>query len=560
MSLQLLTHPSGIEVAVLLKSKSIKIVILTFGIFLLGISSVVGQLMRPVSFGMTAGDSTLPGLIGNGISDLKGAGDTVWLGSGHGLSVTRNNGATFSSFTRQFSNLSYGGVSALAVQGDTVWVAFAIDSLVGDEYMQTGTGIARTLDGGQNWTLLPQPMDTLRWIYEWNNDHTAIVDSSSEVYSNIRLFDQTFLAVDVVTPIKNVTFDLAFDGKRLWATSFAGGLRKSEDLGDTWERVLLPWDNYSKLDSSLIVSLQSEINADTVDHFFALDPVLYFNHRAFSVIAWGDTIWAGTAGGANYSEDGGRSWVHYSTSTSNMLGNWVVALHHQIRNYGSHIVWASTVTTGGSEVTGLSYFKENEKYWYTTLPNNRFHNFASTGEAIYAAGENGLFKSKDDDHFAVFPPIQSADGSTNIYSDAAYSVLTRPDGGVWVGTGDGLGITYNEGLTWQVEKARAQLSGEKLIAYPNPFILSEGKRLKKEGHMVVQYDALAGQQTTVKIYDWAMSEVVTLLDGVSAVADGSHETFWTGRNAAGQHVANGTYFLQLQQGSDITWTKVMVIN
>ena len=526
----------------------------------LSISTAFGQLMRPSTYGMMAGDSTLSGLIGTGISDIKESSNAIWLGSGHGISKTTDDGETFRSFSRQFSNISYGGVSAMAVQGDTAWFAFAIDSLVGEETMQTGTGIARTLDGGQNWTLLPQPMDSLRWIYEWNSDHTAIVDSSSEVYSSIHLFGQVLDAVDVVTPIKNVTFDLAFDGKRLWASSFAGGLRKSYDLGDTWERVLLPWDDYTELDSLLLVNLQSEIIADSSSHYFVIDPVLHLNHRVFSVIAWGDTIWAGSAGGANFSWDGGRSWKHYSSSTSNMSGNWIVAMHRQNRNDGSTVIWASTVTTGGSEVTGLSYFREDEKYWYTTMPNKRFHNFASSGVAIYAAGEDGLFKSKDGDHFAVFPPIQSADGSSNIFSDAAYSVLVRDDGGVWVGTGDGLAITYNEGLTWQIEKAQAQLSGQTLIAFPNPFYPSLSKQLKNEGHLIIQYDALVGQSTTVKIYDWVMSEVATLQDGNSIASSGSQEIYWTGRNSAGQLVSNGTYFVQLKAGDDISWTKVMVIN
>ncbi|PIZ68802.1 MAG: hypothetical protein COY19_03170 [Candidatus Marinimicrobia bacterium CG_4_10_14_0_2_um_filter_48_9] len=526
----------------------------------LSISTAFGQLMRPSTYGMMAGDSTLSGLIGTGISDIKESSNAIWLGSGHGISKTTDDGETFRSFSRQFSNISYGGVSAMAVQGDTAWFAFAIDSLVGEEMMQTGTGIARTLDGGQNWTLLPQPMDSLRWIYEWNSDHTAIVDSSSEVYSSIHLFGQVLDAVDVVTPIKNVTFDLAFDGKRLWASSFAGGLRKSYDLGDTWERVLLPWDDYTELDSLLLVNLQSEIIADSSSHYFVIDPVLHLNHRVFSVIAWGDTIWAGSAGGANFSRDGGRSWKHYSSSTSNMSGNWIVAMHRQNRNDGSMVIWASTVTTGGSEVTGLSYFREDEKYWYTTMPNKRFHNFASSGVAIYAAGEDGLFKSKDGDHFAVFPPIQSADGSSNIFSDAAYSVLVRDDGGVWVGTGDGLAITYNEGLTWQIEKAQAQLSGQTLIAFPNPFYPSLSKQLKNEGHLIIQYDALVGQSTTVKIFDWVMSEVATLQDGNSIASSGSQEIYWTGRNSAGQLVSNGTYFVQLKAGDDISWTKVMVIN
>ena len=211
-------------------------------------------------------------------------------------------------------------------------------------------------------------------------------------------------------------------------------------------------------------------------------------------------------------------------------------------------------------MTGLSYHFEGENYWYTTMPNMRFHNFATTGESVYAAGEYGLFKSKDGEHFTNFPPIQSADGSTNIFSDAAYSVLVNTDGALWVGTGDGLAISYNEGLTWDVQKAQAQTGNAELIAYPSPFYPLKSKQLQGEGHLVIQYAVTAGQPTTLKIYDWAMSEVRTLESDMTANTTGSHETYWTGRNTAGQRVANGTYFIQLKRGNDISWTKVMVIN
>ncbi|MCF7797367.1 MAG: hypothetical protein K9N11_04835 [Lentisphaeria bacterium] len=532
-------------------------------LMILGISPLWGQLMRPVSYQLTGGDSTLQGLIGNGISDMKMTGDTVWLGSGHGLSVTRDGGNSFRSYSRQFSDIGYGGVSGLTVAGDTVWAAFAIDSLVGDENAQTGVGIARSLDGGASWTRLPQPMDTLKWHYIYNDAGTQIIDSTVQVYSTIQVFGQDIPAVDVVTPIKNVTFDLAYDGKWLWAASFAGGLRRSGDLGETWQRVLLPWDNEARLDSGLLVELAPQIAADTVGtRQYTLDPVLHLNHRVFSVIAWDDTVWVGTAGGINVSNDGGRSWRHMNSSSTNMSGNWVVALHRQQRSDGRAVNWASTVTTGGSEVTGLSYHLEDESeyYWYSTLPGFRIHNFASTGAAIYAAGELGLFKSKDGDHFVSFPPIRSADGSTNIFSDAAYSVLARSDGALWVGTGDGLAITYNEGLTWRVEKAQAETKDQELIAYPNPFFPYHSKQLQGEGHLIIQYNVQAGASVSLKVYDWAMSEVVTLLEGATAPLNGSQESYWTGRNSAGHRVANGTYFIQLEQDETVTWTKVMVIN
>ncbi len=523
-----------------------------------------GQLMRPTTYSVTAGDSTLPGLIGNGISEIKGSGQEIWLGSGLGVSVTRDGGETFESFSRQFSKIGYGGESAIAQTGDTIWVASAIDSVLADgSSAQTGTGIARTTDGGHSWTFLGQPMDTLHWIYEWNEAHTAIVDSSAQKYSTIQVLGESLPAVDVVTPVKNVTFDLAWDGKRLWAASFAGGLRKSEDLGTTWERVLLPWDNQSYLNRSLLVSLQPAITADTLgDHYYALDPVVHLNHRVFSVIAWDDTIWVGTAGGINVSYDGGLSWWRrYTSRDTGISGNWVVALYRQTRADGTHVIWASTVQTVSSEKTGLGYHLEGSKDWFTPLTGQRFHNFGSRGSDIYAASDNGLFKSRDLLHFAVFPPIVSADGTAQIFSDAAYAVMVNTDGSLWVGTGDGLAISYNDGLSWNIFKAQvsAPATGD-FIAFPNPFYPDLSKTRGNEGHLILQFNIKTGQPVSIKVYDWAMSLVSTVFDNQPAAYTGSKELYWTGRNTTGQRVANGTYFIQLKRGNDIKWTKVMVIN
>ena len=176
--------------------------------------SVHAQLLRPTNFSLASADTVYSGLIGSSISDLAGQGDTLWLGSGHGLSATYDNGDSFVGFSRRFSNLGQGGVSALAVWGDTIWVAMGFDTTTAFGDLKAGGGISRSVDAGANWTHLGQPMDSLQMVIEDG-------DTSYAKYSEMDLMGVSILTVDVVTEVQNITYDLAFDGTRLWQLPLA---------------------------------------------------------------------------------------------------------------------------------------------------------------------------------------------------------------------------------------------------------------------------------------------------------------------------------------------------
>ena len=513
--------------------------------------SLQAQLLRPTNFSLESADSVYSGLIGSSISDLAGQGDSLWLGSGHGLSATYDNGESFVGFSSRFSNLGQGGVSALAVWGDTIWVAMGFDTTTAFGDLKAGGGISRSVNGGGSWTFLGQPMDSLQMIIEDG-------DTSYAKYSEMDLFGISILTVDVVTPIQNITYDLAFDGTQLWATSFGGGLRVSHDLGDTWERVMLPWDDQTRLDSTLIQSLEDDILE--FPEYYALDPLTHFNHIAFAVKAWNDTVWVGTSGGVNRSIDGGLSWDHYTFQNSNISGNWVIALNRQVLEDGAERIWASTITTGAGDVTGLSFYDDEADYWRAPLTHYRVWNIASDAQNVFAATDQGLWKSRDGLHFVLLPNFQHEDYSEIIYSDAVYSVLVNDDGAVWVGTGDGLAVSFNDGLSWNIHKARATDTSDDFYAYPNPFTPRYDKVLNGQGNLIIRYKAEAGETVSINVLDFAMHRVREVMDDISASLSGPQERTWNGRNEAGYLVSNGTYFIRIEVGSDIHWTKVMVIN
>ena len=513
--------------------------------------SLHGQLLRPSTFSLESADTVYSGLIGSSISDLAGQGDTLWLGSGHGLSATYDNGESFVGFSSRFSNLGQGGVSALAVWGDTIWVAMGFDTTTAFGDLKAGGGISRSVDAGATWTFLGQPMDSLEMIIEGS-------DTSYAKYSEMDLFGVSILTVDVVTVVQNITYDLAFDGTRLWATSFGGGLRVSHDLGDTWQRVMLPWTDQDRLDSTTVHAMENDILDN--QEYYALDPLTHLNHIAFAVKAWNDTVWVGTSGGINRSIDGGRSWDHYTFQNSNISGNWVIALNRQTLSDGSDRIWASTITTGSGDVTGFSYYDDETNYWRAPLLGYRVWNIATDASNVYAATDQGLWKSKDGLHFVLLSNFHHADYSEIIYSNAVYSVLVNQGGGVWVGTGDGLAVSYNEGLSWNIHKARSAESSDDFYAYPNPFTPRYDKVLNGQGNLIVRYSAEAGEDVSIDVFDFAMHRVRDVVDKVPSTLSGPQERTWNGRNEAGYLVSNGTYFIRIEVDSDIHWTKVMVIN
>ena len=513
--------------------------------------SVHAQLLRPSTFSLESPDTVYSGLIGSSISDLAGQGDTLWMGSGHGLSATYDNGDSFVGFSSRFSNLGQGGVSALAVWGDTIWVAMGFDTTTAFGDLKAGGGISRSVDAGASWTYLGQPMDSLQMIIEGN-------DTSYAKYSEMDLFGVSILAIDVVTPVQNITYDLAFDGTRLWATSFGGGLRVSHDLGDTWQRVMLPWTDQARLDSSVVHDMEADILDEP--EYYALDPLTHLNHIAFAVKAWNDTVWVGTSGGVNRSIDGGYSWDHFTHNNSNISGNWVIALNRQTLPDGSDRIWASTITTGSGDATGFSFYDDETNYWRAPFLGFRVWNIGSDASNVYAATDQGLWKSKDGLHFVVLPDFHHDDFSEIIYSDAVYSVLVNQDGAVWVGTGDGLAVSYNEGLSWNIHKARTTESSDNFYAYPNPFTPRYDKVLNGQGNLIVRYSAEAGEDVSIDVFDFAMHQVREVMDKVPAPLSGPQERTWNGRNEAGYLVSNGTYFIRIEIDSDIHWTKVMVIN
>ena len=107
------------------------------------------------------------------------------------------------------------------------------------------------------------------------------------------------------------------------------------------------------------------------------DPKAYgnHNHKAFSVIAHGNTVWVGTANGINrgiIGANGCVDWTHYTPSNDGLSGGFVVALARQVTQ-GKSVIWAATVTAGAGEKSAVSFSNDEGDTWHTTLSLSLIH-------------------------------------------------------------------------------------------------------------------------------------------------------------------------------------------
>ncbi len=454
-------------------------------------------------------DSIQPesGLASNSITDVVVTDLAIWLGTGRGLSRTVDNGLLFESYGQE-QGLGKGSISAIAVRDDIIWVATGFDSLTILGSQQTGGGLAYSLDQGGTWIYIPQPG---------------------------------------TTPVTNITFDISLREDEVWITSFGGGLRKSNDLGLSWDIV-------------------------TPDSFL-FDPGARLNHRAFSTINVDGTLWVGTAGGINRSTDGGDTWTNFrhdsTRASSTISGNFVVAIANQ-QGDGKSTIWAgtrpTTIETGDTtEFSGISFSHDQGFTWQTTLRGETVHNFAFDDSVVYAAADRGLFKSNDSgETWFLFPSMENETRTLRVLNNKVFAAGVTENHDLWAGTGNGLARTSNNGATWEIFQVfvPAGRDGEpRTYAYPNPFSPNVHNQLNGSGYVRFQYNTINDTQVTLKIYNFAMEHVVTVVENAARAAQNDFYETWNGRDGRGEQVHNGVYFYRLElDGDGDYWGKLIILN
>jgi hypothetical protein len=487
------------------------------------------------------------GLGSNGISGILFLDDTTaFFATGYGLSVTKDGGETFYTYYNRPDAVRYGGVTSMTSLGSHLWVATAFDSLGVDESAATGNGISYSPDGGLTWVQYKQMVD--------HPDSNFVI-----------LYGDTIKALPTTVPIDNLTYDMTVHinsagDTLLWAASFAGGTRVSRDLGNTWRRVVLPPDNMDVLDK------ESDLD-------FQLSPVDRpelgitgnYNHRAFSVVARNDTVVVGTAGGVNLSTNSGKTWRKYTARNSGISGNFIVALH--LGNDGT--IYAATLPAlGAGEFQSLSFTVQGTfgtLYWESTLKDRRLYNVSTTDKRIYAATKTGLWVSGDRWNWIPMQYPYDRNTGDRLYSHDIYTAETDFQGCLWVGTGDGMAITEDDGHNWRIIRRVTSLGPSdklELSAYPNPFSPGRMNLFGGDGHIRFHVLIPEAGELSLDVFDFGMNRVKSVIQSVP-VLPGEQDFTWNGLNGLNDMVANGTYFVRaVYRGTgeeSVAWTKIIIL-
>ncbi len=475
--------------------------------------------------------------------------NTIWLGTSRGLSRSTDNGESWKNYynTNPFGS---DGIIAVAAKNGVVWASTGKTVERDGQSLSQGTGLKYSLDNGETWDSIPQPID--------NENDTTIVYG----INNIR-------ALPVTVDINNIAYDIALTSDAVWISTFAGGLRKSTDMGQTWQRVLIPPDYLDEINPT-----------DTLS--FSLQPVAgafgnenNLNHRVFSVIASNDsTIWAGTAGGINKSTDRGISWKKFNhlNQEQSISGNFVTALGF---NSAENSIWGATWRAEGStEFTSVSYSTDGGNSWNNTLLNEQVHNF---GYRIYsnssftfghtmAASDNGVYRTTNGgSDWIAAPIIRDSQTKVSINTTVFYSATSNAVNGinyVWTGSADGLG-RLREGTKiwegdWKVYAASNPLeSSNEVYAYPNPF--------KPDGNKPIKFKYSTDNQTkdvTIRVFDFGMNLIRTVVQNATRTLSNESAPVdtWDGLDDKGNELPNGVYFYRIDiSGNDPLFGKIIVL-
>ncbi|MHB1688785.1 MAG: WD40/YVTN/BNR-like repeat-containing protein [Ignavibacteriaceae bacterium] len=488
--------------------------------------------------------NTTSSIADNGVGDIITFGDTIWIATNNGVSLSTDNGNTWTNFTNELDNKS---VSAIGYYHGVFWAAL-VDSynLNGQDIFQ-GYGLKYTSDLGKSWTSIPQPKDSTR--------DSSIVYGINTLYTVPSVVDQ-----------QDVVWDFAFTSHAVWIAAYGAGLRRSFDMGKTWERVVLPPDNMDSINPK-----------DTLN--FCLSPynsspckVGNWNHEVFSLVAINDsTLYIGTVNGINKTTNADSlypSWVKFNhqNQTNSITGDWVMALAY---NKFNNTLWAGCWQgPGPSETYGISFSTDGGSSWQTTLIGQKVYNFAFKNSEVIAPSDNGAFGSDDNGLTWILPgTIQDQSSKLTLTTNAFYSAGFI-NNYTWLGSSDGLVRLQNDGSNmwtgnWKIYFASVALqSFNDTYAYPNPFnpLLDVLKiKYSTNGQIV---------PVTIRILDFGMHIVRTVIQNaqrgnpIHGIDDkGGVVDNWDGRNQSGSIVPNGVYFYRVDAGSmKPVYGKILVIH
>ena len=527
------------------------------------------------------------GLSSNGVYDLEILNDsTLIIGTNSGLNIAYydfEGNLNFGYFTD--NNIVYGGNPALSISDNIIAISGvkSVETSVGSQ--SKGTGVSYSINGGDSWSYMPQPIDSSyqdfpsyinKWACPWGLfDENSLYQNKiecdlncadcSEEQSSCMMYDyiswasqDSILNFSVTTEIQNVSYGVEIHGEYIYAASWAGSLRRFNYTLETpvWEVVPLPMDNQSEFSCNSIDISTYQINP--IGNYVSSENCGYEfdNHKVFSVYSVEDTLWVGTANGINkgiVDFNGCIDWEHLTSENFGFYDDWIIGFENQILDDGvTNRLWAITWDreySGSHLIYGgpPSYTDDGGVTWNTTeeleSKNLLTYNVSSSSEKVYVSSSQGLFESSNYQAGNLWDQFEQPETiTTQSVFDAEHQEFFDD---IFIATAQGICV-YNDN-EFRCESAEGDIN-QSFYAYPNPFNFNETNQLtfvfnKEEGNI----------NGNITIYDLAMDRVAKI--------EGSGVTRWNGNNDFGDRVSSGVYFAKYNHNSGSSHVfNIMVIN
>ena len=550
------------------------------------------------------------GLRSNGVIDIASLSDsTIAIGTGDGIGIgTFRNGKLI---LTNLANLKLpaGGFASVVATDNIIAVSGVNDTLILGESFPKGTGISYSFDRGSSWYYKSQPKDQRPSVFTcpystnlnqyYQSSDSLICEqeceypfSCNEPQKNcVKIFDwiswgsqDSIRHLSTTVDIWNVSYNMTIANDYLYAASFTGGLRRlnlsDSELTD-WEVIPLPMDSQQTLYCNQIdtVEYEFDVNDSCPRNNNPCDgknqqcnPYLSgeMNHKVYSVYSDEDTLWVGTANGINKGVVNGEciDWLHINSSNANISGNWVIGFNIQKKD-NEQIIYASTWPTNDGEFSSVSYSFNGGLSWqnveqFRSLGGIKVYELSSDDSSVYAATDNGIYVSDNQKYWEKIQRPLGSDGQ-QILSDKFYSVESFNNGSLLiVGSDDGLAVTSNKGLTWDVYRSWSNNGDAETISfnpYPNPFYRKYSNTVGNNGNVrfiVYNNGSEIFNSMRIDIFNFSMDKVASITNPV--MVDNGMEFIWNGLDNYNQPVPNGTYFCRLEYGNQNAWTKLVVVN
>lgn len=514
-----------------------RILILGMALFLAG-STLQAQQLSPDVQRMTE-LVPVPSIRSNSVTKMAARGDSLWIGPL--LNMTVDGGETWLQASADSLSDERNRVFSLDIDGDVIVVGLGYASQETQGTVQAAGGFLVSTDGGESFTYRFPQLDS-------RGDTTVTYGVS------------TLRALDVVVPQQSPPYMVDYDSATgdIWVAGWASGIRRSSDLGRTWERVVLPPDELE------------EIHPDST-YDFLVAPQRggegHLNHMGFAVrVDSRGNVWAGTPIGINRRLAGEERWRRFSAtgSPNSLTGSWVIDVEEQLLEDES-IIWLATWNAGEAGEAhrdGVTITRDAGETFEQVMIGETVYDFAFRGETVYAAAERGLFISDDlgrtwrsiRDFYDESQPDRVIRPDVEVYA-----VATTTDA-LWVGTSDGLMKSTDGGDTWRVFRTEVPLHPDTpservpdvdTYAYPNPFSPAASRFVR------IRYEMEQKGASTIRIYDFEMQLVRTIESEM--VDAGVREATWDGTDADGMRVANGPYIYVVDADGRRVDGKILVI-